>query len=123
MPLAWILFVRGNEALGRHHFDEAERLFKASASMGEPHAMDSLGTLLCRLGRLQEGIKWYRHAVEAGLPQAAWNLAMHYVPLGQNRRYRYWIQKAAAMGEEDAALEAAKIAKDPEYMTKLPLRD
>lgn len=48
---------------------------------------------------------------------------MHYVSLRQRRWYRYWINKAAAMGDEDATVEAANLAKDPSYMTLLPLED
>src|ERR1700744_3680140 len=90
VPLAWTLFERGYDAHERHHFDEAERLWKVSASMGEPHAMLSLGHLLCDLNRSREAVSWYRRAVDIGLPQAAWSLAMHYIPLRQMRRYRYW---------------------------------
>jgi hypothetical protein len=32
-------------------------------------------------------------------------------------------EKAAAMGYDDALIEASKLVKDPNYMTKLPLED
>lgn len=91
--------------------------------MGEANAMDSLATLLDETDHPEEAIYWYKRAVEAGNSTSAWNLAMHYIPLKQKRLYRYWMRKAAAMGEEDAVAEVKKFAADPHYVTKLPLKD
>jgi len=92
--------------------------------MGYVSAMNSLATLLDdHLDHGQEALTWYKRAVTAGDSTAAWNLAMHYVPLRQKRLYRYWMRKAAAMGDEDAIVEAEKLLNDPNYMTSLPLED
>jgi len=86
--------------------------------MGDVNAMNSLATLLDdRLNRKQEAVDWYRRAVAAGHAMAAWNLAMHYVALRQNRLYRFWMRKAALMGDEDAAVEVHKFDADPAYIT------
>jgi TPR repeat protein len=123
VPLAGSLWERGDRAWDRGHLGEAERLFKLASAMNHVDSMNSLATLLDALGRPQEAIFWYKRAVTAGNAMAAWNLAMHYVPLGQRRWYRHWLNKAASMGDEDAVVEAAKLAKDPNYMTRLPLED
>jgi TPR repeat protein len=123
VPLAGSLWERGDRAWDRGHLGEAERLFRLAALMNHVPSMNSLATLLDELGRPQEAVRWYKHAVTSGDAMAAWNLAMHYVPLGQKRWYRYWLNKAASMGDEDAVIEAAKLAKDPNYMTRLPLED
>jgi TPR repeat protein len=122
VPLAGSLWERGDRAWDRGHIGEAERLFRLAAAMSHVVSMNSLATLLDELGRPQEAIRWYKRAVTAGHAMAAWNLAMHYVPLGQKRWYRYWLNKAASMGDEDATMEVAKVTKDPNYMTILPLQ-
>jgi Flp pilus assembly protein TadD len=123
VPLAGHIWERGDRAWDRGHLGEAERLFKSAAAMGNVDSMNSLATLIDDLGRSVEARIWYKRAVVKGHAMAAWNLAMHYVPLGQKRWYRHWLLKAAAMGDEDAAIEAAKLAKNPEYMTQLSLED
>jgi TPR repeat protein len=123
VPLAGSLWERGDRAWDRGHLGEAERLFKLAATMDHVVSMNSLATLLDELDRPREATRWYKRAVAAGHAMAAWNLAMHYVPLGQKRWYRHWALKAAAMGDADAVVEAAKLAKDPDYMTRLPLEN
>ena len=124
VPLAGSLWQRADRAWDRGQLREAERLFRRAAAMGHLPSMNSLATLLDDdLRRPQEAIFWYKRAVLAGHDIAAWNLAMHYVPLGQKRWYRYWMKRAAAMGNEDAAVEAAKLAKDPNYMTRFPIEN
>ena len=85
--------------------------------------MDALGTLLDEQQRPQEAVHWYKRSVAAGNAASAWNLAMHYIPLVNKRWYQHWMKRAAAMGNEDAIIEAAKINADPDYMTRLPLED
>ena len=123
VPLPGSLWERGDRAWDRGHLDEAERLFKLAAAMGDHVSMNSLGKLFDDLRRPEDAVRWYKRAVVAGSAIAAWNLAMNYVPLGQRRWYRYRMKKAAAMGYDDALTEASKLAKDPNYMTKLPLED
>jgi TPR repeat protein len=123
VPLAESLHERAHFAWDRGHLDEAERLFSFAIERGELAAINSLATLLDDLSRPQEAVRWYRRAVAAGNGMAAWNLAMHYIPLKQQCRYGYWMKKAAAMGYDDAIIEAAKLAADPFYMTRPPLED
>ncbi len=123
VPLADSTWARADALWDGGHLDKAERLFKAAAAMGNVHSMNSLGTLLDRAGRSREAIYWYKRAVTKGYAMAAWNLAMHYVPLERGRWYRHWLLKAAAMGDQDAQIEVAKLTQNPEYMTKLPIED
>jgi hypothetical protein len=123
VPLSESVWERAHHAWDRGHLDEAEKLFRSAISMGETGAIDSFATFLDDSNRKREAVLMYKRAVAAGNGMSAWNLAMHYIPLGQKRRYRYWMLKAAAMGYEDAVLEAAKIAQNPDYMTQLPLED
>src|SRR5271156_656551 len=81
VPLAESLWERGDHAWDRGHFDEAERMLRLAAARGNLTAMNSLGTLLGRLHQPQEAVYWYKRCVAAGDASAAWNLAMHYIPL------------------------------------------
>jgi len=119
VPLAERLWARGDNAWDRGHLDEAERLFRSAAEMGDPSAMDSLATLLDETRRPDEAVVWYERALAAGNQTTAWNLAMHYVPLRNMDLYRHWMQKAAEFGEKDAIAEVKKFG-DPQYMTELP---
>jgi hypothetical protein len=124
LPLAESAWARAHHAWERGHLDEAEKLFRSAIAMGEVEAMDGLATMLDDIpGRKREAVLLYKRSVASGKAMSAWNLAMHYIPLGQPKRYRYWMLKAAAMGYEDAVREAEKIAKNPDYVTKLPVED
>jgi TPR repeat protein len=124
VSLAESLWARGDRAWDLGHLDAAERLLGRAAAMGDASAMNSFASLLDdHLHRPEEALVWYERAVEAGSEIAAWNLAMHYVPLKNAELYRHWMRKAAEMGFEDAAVEVAKFARDPDHMTKLPLED
>jgi TPR repeat protein len=124
VPFAEKLWARGDRAWDRGHLDEAEQLLGRAAAMGDASAMNSFAILLDdHLHRPEEALVWYERAVEAGSDIAAWNLAMHYVPLKNAPLYRRWMRKAAEMGFEDAAVEVEKFTRDPGYITKLPLDD
>ena len=117
---------KAHEAWDNGYLDTAVRMFRQLARMGEVDAMVNLGTMLD--DRItppdpQGAIYWYMRAFRAGDEAGAWNLAMHYIPRGNLRWYRFWMAKAEEMGEEDAIVEMAKIRADPNYMTKLPLED
>ena len=92
--------------------------------MGESDAMINLANLLddhITPRNPLRAIHWYIAAFRAGDASGAWCLAMHYIPRQNHRWYRFWMAKAAEMGEEDAIIEMAKIRFNPDYITKLPL--
>jgi hypothetical protein len=124
VPLAESVYERAIYAYEAGRLDEAEKLFRSAMALGEICAIDALATMLDDIpARRREAVTLYKRAVALGYATSAWNLAMHYIPLQQQRRYRHWMLKAAEMGCEDAIREAAKIAKNPDYMTRLPLED
>lgn len=53
----------------------------------------------------KKAIYWYRRAVASGSSEAAYNLAVHYRQHCKQRWARYWLERAAAMGDEDARSE------------------
>jgi len=126
VDLADAMFCKGCEAQGRGHLDQALRFFEAGGRIGCDLCQVSLGNLFddyLLLKQPQKAIYWYVRAYRNGNGSAAWNLAMHYVPRLNRRWFRFWIDKAAAMGHEDALAEQAKYRKDPNYITVLPLMD
>jgi len=117
--LCWEAF----ELWEKGRVDEALPLYETSARMGHVAARIHLGTLLddhVRPSQPLGAIYWYMRAYRSGDATAAWNLAMHYVPRGNRRWFRFWIEKAAAMQHEDAVAELAKLRKVPGYITVLP---
>lgn len=120
------LFIKAHEAEERGHLDTALRLFEQLARRGDGIAQNRLARLydnLVQPRQPQKAIYWDIRAYRAGINSAAWNLAMHYVPRGNMRWYRFWMEKAEAMGNENSIIEMVKIRADSNYMTKLPLED
>ena len=103
--------------------DAAVPLYEASARMGHSTAQLNLGTLMddhLEPRQPSKAIYWYVRAFRNDEPSAAWNLAMHYVPRGNRRWFRFWIRKAAAVGHERAIEELKKLDFDLNYITVLP---
>jgi TPR repeat protein len=95
---------------------QAIGILRRLAKQGNPHAQVNLGNLLddeIRPPRPVEAVNWYKRAVRAGLPEAAWCLAMHYrnLPSRKIRWERHWLKVAAEMGEPDAKREIRKLER------------
>jgi TPR repeat protein len=98
-------------------------LYETSARMGHSSAQIHLGNLMDDHVEPRQPLKaihWYVCAYRNQEPMAAWNLAMHYVPRGNRRWFRFWMTKAAEAGHEEAITELRKLNFDPGYITVLP---
>lgn len=89
------------------HVARAARLFLKAAKLGSVEAQVNLGNILAAGTRSNapdfDGARfWYRKAIEGGSPEAAWNLALTYRDRGNARMHRFWLERAARMGSEDA---------------------
>ncbi len=114
------LWSQADNAEDAGDYDTAEKLFLASARLGKSNAMNALACLYDdrHIPRLTgKAIYWYVRGYRAGNTLCPWNLAMIFVRRRNFRWFRFWMRKAAEMGHEDAAIELAKIAADPVYMT------
>lgn len=56
----------------------------------------------------ERAVYWYKRAIKFGSPEAAYNLGVHYRQCAKPRWARYWFERAAMMGDEDARLEIKK---------------
>jgi TPR repeat protein len=59
----------------------------------------------------RKAVDMYRRAVRLGSRAGASCLAAHYRNLGKTRWYRYWLRRAAEMGDEEALNELASLAE------------
>jgi uncharacterized protein len=91
----------------RGDFGSAIRNFEFAAKRGSPEAQVNLGNMLDAgegtEPNVRRAIHWYKLAVRHGLPQAAWCLAITYRDRGAPRWANYWLRRACAMGDVDAA--------------------
>ena len=90
--------------------DAIERLYK-SARMGDSEAQWTLANILddeLETPRPDEAVYWYKRAIRSGDATGAFNLAMHYKNRGNFRWYRFWMAKAAQLGDEDAKAECGE---------------
>jgi hypothetical protein len=85
---------------------KAERLFRAAADRGDAVAQDKLAFLLDAEGKHEEAFRYYALAADQGDTIGETNLGCCYrdgegteVDLG---KARYWFERAAAKGDEDA---------------------
>jgi TPR repeat protein len=93
----------------------AIRLYKLAAARGFTPALTNLGNIyddLLEPPQPAKAVGLYRKAVQQGSRAGAWCLAMHYRNQGRDRWYRYWLRRAAEMGEEDAIDELARMERD-----------
>ena len=92
--------------------DRAIELYKQASRMGFTPAQTNLGNIYDDVlipAQPHKAVEMYRRAVRLGDRAGAWCLAVHYRNLHRGRWYRYWLRKAAEMGEEDAKLELARL--------------
>ena len=92
--------------------EKAISLYKKASRRGFAPAQTNLGNIyddVLNPAQPRKAVEMYRRAVRLGSPAGASCLAAHYRNLGKSRWYRYWLRKAAEMGEEDAMIEMATL--------------
>jgi uncharacterized protein len=91
--------------------DAAERLDREAYEIGgDPRAAYNLGLIMVARGRTTDAENYYREAAEAGLSDAAWNLAT--VLRDRNRgdpEWERWCRIAAERGDVTAATQLGTI--------------
>lgn len=93
--------------------DKAISLYKQASRRGFAPAKTNLGNIyddVLEPPQPRKAVELYRRAVKLGSRAGASCLAAHYRNLGNDRWYRYWLRRAAEMGEEDALNEVARLA-------------
>lgn len=110
------LLERGCDAYEAGRYQLAASLFLRAARLGNGDAQVNLANMYSDGAHEvdrddKRASHWYRLAVSKGIPEAAYNLALHHLKRGGNRWFRYWIKRAADMGDRDALdmLWAAKV--------------
>ena len=92
------------------HVKKAARLFLKAAKMKNSEAQVNLANILDSGTRgkpqnFDEARFWYKKAIANGSSEGAYNLAVSYRLRGNIRMYRFWLERAAQMGDEDAIEE------------------
>jgi TPR repeat protein len=81
-------------------------LFERTAALGVVEAQVNLANMLDDGDGVPSDFEaaryWYRRAIKAGSPEAAYNLGLGYLRRNNRRWARYWLQLAESMGDEDA---------------------
>jgi len=107
------MFVQANKEHESGRTKKAYKLFVSAARAGHPYAPNSVGYFLDNgIGVAQnkkKAIHWYRKAARKGDICAIQNLGIVYRDLRNLRRAIFWLTRAVAAGDGDAALELAKI--------------
>jgi hypothetical protein len=92
---------------------KAERLYRTAADRGDAVAQDKLAFLLDAEGRHEEAFRYYALAADQGWTSAEYNTGCCYLrgegtelDLG---KARYWFERAAAKGDEDAIGNLARL--------------
>lgn len=96
----------------RGEHKEAIEALEVSAELGSTDAMAFLGAIYDdALVPPKEGAAryWLKRGADAGNPECAWNLAMHYSQRGNRRRYEHWLNVSEKIGCEDALQEKASM--------------
>ncbi|WP_082611312.1 SEL1-like repeat protein [Lysobacter sp. Root916] len=106
---AWSMFEDGYDLQEKKKFSSAFKLYLKAAMLGVPEAQISVANYYeDGVGVRSDAVLsvyWYKKAVASGLHEAAYNLALHHKNRGARRWYRYWLERAANMGDKDAAKE------------------
>ncbi|WP_224368984.1 tetratricopeptide repeat protein [Hyalangium versicolor] len=110
-------FLRASQLLERGQFTEAFRLFLEAAQAGDSRAQVTVGYLYdtgqgVSQSRTQ-ALLWYRKASHKGVASAATNIATIYRDEGRLRLAVRWFEKAAALGDDEALLDMARLYAGP----------
>ncbi|GAA0268580.1 tetratricopeptide repeat protein [Cryptosporangium japonicum] len=94
-------------------------LFEQAAAAGHGGACNELGKQRIRAGKTIEGLQWLRKAVDAGVPEAALNLAAVHTRRGQlakaaelRARAEPGLRAAAGAGDLTAAIALRRLYRD-----------
>ncbi len=99
------LYVQHLEAKAAGNAAAARRLLRASVDLGEPMALHAAAY---EQQDIAEAVALYTRAADAGFAPSAWNLHLHYGDVGDARAAEFWLERAAALGDQDAAEILAK---------------
>ena len=103
-------FEAGSIAMAAEYFSKAARLGSGEAQVNLANIYsDGTGGVAKNCGL---AVHWYRLAVKKGLPEAAYNLAIHYRKENELTKYKKWILRASEMGDLDAQNVVSKEAED-----------
>ena len=102
------------------NFDEAIKLYKASAEQGNPLSQFNLGVLFYDdLKDIEEAIKWFKVSAEQGYAKAQFNLGGLYENKGDIEEAIKWFKKAAEQGNPKAQFNLGVLYKKKEILKKL----
>lgn len=93
------LYIRHLEAHAAGKRDAAKRLLQAAVDLGEPMALHAAAY---QQTDVAVAVALYAQAANAGFAPSAWNLYLHYGDLGDGEAATVWLERAAALGDEDA---------------------
>lgn len=108
---AWLRAAEGGELTAMFNLGEmfretdlvqAEKWSRRAAEAGFIGAMNSMGLLLNRLGRMREAERWYRLAGSAGDAHAMYNLGNMLMATGRTDEAQQWFQRSAETGHAAA---------------------
>ncbi len=107
--IAWVELEHACDLEDEGRFEEALQCYLRSAKNGSVEAQVNLANLFGE-GRgcpenSERAVYWYKRAIKSGSPEAAYNLGVHYRRQGKQRWARYWLGRAAELGDEDARFE------------------
>ena len=108
------LLEMGCDEYERGRRKKAIALFEQAARLGNPFAQNNLANLYdsgkgVTLSR-SRARQLYRRAASHGVAEAAYNLAISYQYTGDRRWVKYWMARAARMGDKDASAAMKKLA-------------
>jgi len=90
----------------RGELSAAAALFLRAAKLGNPQAQVNLGNALDAgygvAKSFPDARHWYKNAARRGVPEGAFNLATSYRDQGNHRMARFWLERAAQLGDADA---------------------
>jgi TPR repeat protein len=108
-------FIEANNAWDAGAHKKALALFLKAAAEGDVHAFNSVGYFLDHgIGVKKDPVAardWYRKAAMRGDIAGCSNLAVCYRDEGSLRWARHWLERALALGDDDAALELKKLGR------------
>ncbi|WP_224246712.1 tetratricopeptide repeat protein [Hyalangium gracile] len=110
-------FSRASQLLEKGRLQDAFRIFLEAAKAGDSSAQVNVGYLYdtgqgVSRSRAQ-AMAWYRKAARQGEAAAANNIGTIYRDEGRLGLAMRWFGKAAAMGDDDALLEMARLYAGP----------
>jgi TPR repeat protein len=107
------LFEIGYKAYSKNHFKKAFTIFKQGAETGDIDCMTQLANMYtCGEGTrcdYDKAIEWEMRAIELGHTSAMLNVGITFRIKGDMKLARSWFEKALAAGDNEAALQLAKL--------------